>query len=295
MNDRPRPYSIRVFLPNGTPEGVRVLEKSHWTGVGLYIPRGSYPDAKTSRSELKSAGVYVLVGVDDAGRQTVYIGQSDNLVDRLSAHYSKRDWNWLVAFTAKDGSLNRAHYLALESRLIEVATATKRAEVENIDRPVPPKLSEADRADVDSFLEDVLRILPIVGLRAFEMLESPRRKRGLLSIKGRGVAARGYVGADSFVVVKGSQAHAKPTPSCPSTYCAIREQLLKASVLEQDGDHYRFTKDKEFSSPSAAGAVVLARATNGYTAWKGDDGKTLREIEEAAVASSGGPKGADEA
>ncbi len=29
----PRPTSIRLFLADGTPDGIRIVEKSNWTGV----------------------------------------------------------------------------------------------------------------------------------------------------------------------------------------------------------------------------------------------------------------------
>ena len=46
-------------------------------------------------------------------------------------------------------------------------------------------------------------------------------------------------------------------------------------------DRLVFTKDIEFSSPSAAAAVVHGGHANGLTAWKSETGKTLKEIEAA--------------
>jgi hypothetical protein len=40
-----------------------------------------------------------------------------------------------------------------------------------------------------------------------------------------------------------------------------------------------FTKDAEFSSPSAAAAVVHGGHANGLIAWKNTNGKTLKELE----------------
>lgn len=39
-----------------------------------------------------------------------------------------------------------------------------------------------------------------------------------------------------------------------------------------------------FSAPSTAAAVVLGRGANGRTEWKGADGRTLKEIQEAEAA-----------
>lgn len=34
-----RPTSIRIFLADGTPEGVRVISKSNWTGQAVVASR----------------------------------------------------------------------------------------------------------------------------------------------------------------------------------------------------------------------------------------------------------------
>ncbi len=44
------------------------------------------------------------------------------------------------------------------------------------------------------------------------------------------------------------------------------------------GDHLVFIKDMEFSSPSAAAAVIHGGHTNGLTAWKDAQGKTLKGL-----------------
>jgi hypothetical protein len=52
------------------------------------------------------------------------------------------------------------------------------------------------------------------------------------------------------------------------------------TLVEQDGV-YAFTKDVEFSSPSAAAAVVHGGSANGLTAWKDKNGKSLKDLEDA--------------
>ena len=52
-----RGFSVRVFLPEGDPDGVKVVEKSNWTGRGLVIPRALFGEAK-SRDDFDRAGVY---------------------------------------------------------------------------------------------------------------------------------------------------------------------------------------------------------------------------------------------
>jgi hypothetical protein len=56
---KPRPSSIRIFLAEGSPTGLRFVEKSNWIGRGVVFPRSGYVEAK-SRKELGKSGVYVV-------------------------------------------------------------------------------------------------------------------------------------------------------------------------------------------------------------------------------------------
>ena len=78
-----RGFSIHIFLPDGSPDGLRVVEKTNWTGIGLQYPRASFPKAE-SRREFARAGVYVLVGPSaETGLQRAYIGEGDPVGPRL--------------------------------------------------------------------------------------------------------------------------------------------------------------------------------------------------------------------
>jgi hypothetical protein len=61
---------------------------------------------------------------------------------------------------------------------------------------------------------------------------------------------------------------------------ATRDAFVKDGTLKKDGDRLVFTRDVEFSSPTAAAAVVQGGTVNGLTAWRDKDGRTLKEIED---------------
>jgi Domain of unknown function (DUF4357) len=61
-----------------------------------------------------------------------------------------------------------------------------------------------------------------------------------------------------------------------------RKQLISEGVLAEKNGFLVFNKDAEFSSPSAAAAVVHGGSANGLIAWKTEDGKSLRELDEQA-------------
>ena len=163
-------FSVRIFIPSGEPEGVRIVEKSNWTGQGVVFPRSLMAEAR-KRPELARTGVYVLWGPSESGQlPRVYVGEGDGVLPRLDQHARSKDfWTHAVVFTSKDQNLNKAHVEHLEARLVTLATEAKRCELDNGNVPQLPALSEADRADAESFLADVLRLPAVVGVSVFEI------------------------------------------------------------------------------------------------------------------------------
>jgi len=278
-----RGFSVRVFLPDGDPAGIKVIEKSNWTGAGLVIPRALFASAKI-RPELDRAGIYFLVGESGRGLlPKVYVGEGDPVRPRLESHGRQKDfWTHAVAFTSKDQSLNKAHVQRLEARLVELARTAKRCVLDNGNVPQPPSLTEADTADVEGFLDDVRLCLPTLGYTFFEQAEvRAGGSAATLYLKARGVEAQGAETADGFVVRAGSQAALTETDSFHTYMRDIRSELVQQGVLQQVGDHYELTQDYTFASPSTAAGVVLGRSANGRTTWKTMDGRTLKSLQEA--------------
>jgi hypothetical protein len=280
-----RAFSIKMFVPNGDPDGLRLIEKSNWTGVGVLFKRTNYREA-VSRPEIERTGVYILVGSsEESALPLVYVGEGDPVKDRLAQHQQKKDfWDWAVFFVTKDHSLNKAHVQHLEARLYELAKAAKQCNLENVQCPSPPTLSEADRADTESFLDDVLSVLPLVGLSVFEAVKStaPSDTR-LLYVTGKGVSATGYEDARGFVVCKGSGVCPDETPSMQPWLRTMRKDLISTGVVAEQNGALVFTQDHAFDSPSTSSAVVLGRNSNGREAWKTKAGVTLKELQSAAT------------
>lgn len=273
-------FSVRIFIPAGEPEGLRIIEKSNWTGQGLVFPRARFAEAR-QRPELRRAGVYVLWGPGESGQlPRVYVGEGDVLLPRLEQHNKQKDfWTHAVAFVSKDQNLNKAHVQYLEARLVALASEAKRAELDNGNVPQLPALSEADAADAESFLADVLLCLPIVGVNLFEKPKVDVTGSQVLFLKAKGIEARGMDGAEGFVVRAGSQAVKDEVPSLQASFAAVRKSLLAQGVLKPAGAVYELTQDYTFSSPSTAASVLLGRSANGRIEWKDAKGRSLKEIQ----------------
>ena len=92
----------------------------------------------------------------------------------------------------------------------------------------------------------------------------------------------------TFVVLKGSTARRNGSASWDS-YITLRDELIAQEKLVPLGsDFFEFAGDIEFSSPSAAAAVVAAANRNGRITWKLDDGRTYAQWKEAQVEEAEG-------
>ncbi len=186
-----------------------------------------------------------------------------------------------MAFSSKDQNLNKAHVQHIEYRLVALAQRAKRCELENGNVPQPPTLSEADAADAESFLEDMLLCLPVVGVTLFEQAGAAAPKGLDLRLKGKGIEGRGVETPQGFVVRAGSQAVKGEVKSIHAYITELRQALAAKGVLRAEGEGYRLSQDYTFASPSMAAAVLLGRTANGRIEWKDAKGRTLKEIQEA--------------
>lgn len=279
------PFSLRIFVADGDPEGLRLVERSNWIGKAIMFPRALLPSIK-QRAEFAQTGVYLLLGPrEDGDGEMLYVGEGDPIKPRLESHYAQKDfWTRAVCFVAGQGQLNKAHVQYLEAALIRLAKEAKRLPLDNANQPGEPSLSEADLADMNVFLDNMLGMLPALGINAFERAQTKAHEGAvqLLSVKGKGVSAQGFESTQGFVVKSGSEAVAETVPSMEQHVRGmyeLRQELIRNGVLAKQGDHFVFTQDYVFSSPSTAAAVVLGRSANGRIEWKDKSGRTLKELQ----------------
>jgi hypothetical protein len=277
--------TIKIYLPHGDPKRLRTGEISNWSGKAIAGPRTEL-DQILSREEASSAGVYILSGTDPfTGNPAAYIGEAETIKDRLKQHLSKDFWSQVVFFTSKDENLTKAHIRFLESRIIVLAKDAKRFDLTN-SQASSSKLPESDVADMEIFLERIEQLLPALGVDVLVPMTSPTgapNEKDLLYCEISGLKAIARLTPNGIVVLKDSQAAASLRPSAASYPWIVnsREQLLKDGVLTSSKEALVFQQDYEFSSPSAAAAIVHGGTANGRTAWKNGKGQTLKELESA--------------
>lgn len=298
--------SIRIYLKEGSPTGIKFVEVVNLTIQAISCPRNKLSDLnKYFQEESNRPGVYFLLGADDAtSKVKVYIGESESVWDRLKSHDIQKDfWNEVILFTSKDDNLTKSHVKYLESQLITLSLIADRYEVINSTSPSINLLPLPDR---DSMEEIVLNVNLITGTLGHKFLEKtisvtiPQKvnipftaftesstvidSTGNLNLElnSKGLKAKAIQTNEGIVVLEGSEVCLNDSDSY--SYKALRERLISEQILKpNENGKFTFVKNYLFKSPSSAAAVIVGSSVNGRNVWKDEKGRSLNEIEKIEV------------
>lgn len=295
--------TIRIYLDDGSISGVRHAEIVNWTGQAISAPR-TQVKSLSEWEESKKPGVYFLFGVDEySGSSAVYIGEAENVLDRLQSHVVNKDfWNEVVLFTSKDENLTKSHVKYLESRLVQFAKSANRYSVLNGNEPQQPLLPRGDRDAMEEFLSNIRVLLGVIGHKTLESLakhEVPKPEtteidevsdntliESNFSLNVKNITAKAQLTDEGIVVLSGSMVAGDICDSLSTGYKKLRSQLIESGIINKRSDGVLvFTKDQLFTSPSQAAAIIVGYAINGRNSWQTESGKTLKIVEEQVATS----------
>lgn len=276
--------SIRIYLPSGSINGIKHAEIVNWTGQAISCPRSQFKELK-NWSEATKPGIYFLFGADgDDGDLAAYIGEAENVLDRLKNHMINKDfWNEVIFFTSKDENLTKSHVKYLESIVIGKATEIGRYELQNNIYPNSPTLPIADRDAMTEFSEHVRTLLGALGHKLLE----PYTAVTADNINGQDIGslqllnkkAYGSRVSDGFLIYPDSEMSLTQSNAQSKGAKALFELLIKNKTVVLKGEYYAFAEHYLFSSPSYAASLLNGYPTNGLDAWKNDKGQSLKELE----------------
>ncbi len=273
--------AIELFLVNGTADSLITAELSNWNGKAIKVPRTEV--SSCNRDDIKGVGVYFLMCQEDDGSDSVYIGEAENVSDRLTQHLrdyqsgkEKYYWNTAVVFIGRD--LNKALIRYLENRFVEIAKECGRYMILTKNTYKNTVLKESQIAIMEEFIDNVKILINALGYKV--LVPAPKAEEGTtyLYCKGTTASAKGFVSAGGFTVLQGSIISDHTVPSLETrgkSYYNLRNTLVKDGVIENG----IFTKDYEFNAPSAASAVILGHTSNGNIDWKTETGVKLKDLQ----------------
>ncbi len=268
---------LQILIPNEAT-GYRIIQLAGWNGKCLVVPRTELRDIE-KRLEINDPGIYFLFGEsDESTDQKLYIGESERFFDRLLSHDANKDfWNTAVIFT---GGLDKAKIKYLEFLATNGASEVDRYDLINSVSPKENSLSEFDTVITQDYFSKIDYLLTVLGYPVFKHIKESLSNPKMYFLKGEGAEARGQLLDDGSInVLQGSLARIRETDSFFGWSLAARKRFVEDGTLKDNGDgvSYILTRDVLFKSPSAAGATMKGRSTNGWTAWKDENGNTLDE------------------
>ena len=272
--------AIELFLVNGTAESLITAELSNWNGKAIKIPRTEV--SACDREDIKGVGIYFLICQEDDGTDSVYIGEAENVLDRLTQHLrdyqsgkEKYYWNTAVIFVGRD--LNKALIRYLENRFVEIAEECGRYTILTKNTYKNTVLKEAQIASMEEFIDNVKILINTLGYKVLVPVPKANDETIYLYCKGSGASAKGFVSAGGFTVLEGSTVSDHTVPSLETkgkSYYNLRNALIKDGTITDRV----FTRDYEFKAPSAASAVILGHTSNGNVDWKTAEGTKLKDL-----------------
>lgn len=289
---------VTIYLADGAPSGIRHVEIANWSGQAIACPRSRLNELR-QWSEAQRPGVYFLLEKQTAETgDRAYIGESENVVKRLSQQDKNQDfWNEVIVFTSKDENLTKAHIKFLESRLTAISIEADRYKIENGNTPTESTLPRADKDAMEEFIHNLRIVLGTLGHRVLEPVkaptalatvidDSPKLSQFEFSFSIRGLNARGQQTDDGFVLFKGSDISGKISKSMPGKTVAIREKWIADGTIVPNGENFRLTKDSILSSSSYAAVLVAGTSRSGPQSWIDEHGRSLKSVEEILLAET---------
>lgn len=237
--------------------------------------------------------VYILHGINESGKDMIYVGKSKNgIANRPQAHSDKYD-NWSTCYVLtqfkertffNDGTIQ---YLENEinQRIDELKC------FENTTRQTTTGTANSyDMEDCDDYLEEAYKMLYVLGLdfitnseedQAASDIENStsfveaRKKvpngtytlvRKIKKLNGATIHAIMEVRDGKFILKAGSE-----ISSVTNGISTLIENVRNAA----DIDNGVLQEDIEFYSPSACGELATGAPCNGWIYWKDGDGNAI--------------------
>lgn len=276
--------AIELFLVNGTADSLVIAELSNWNGKALKIPRIEV--STCNREDITQAGVYFLFCKDDEGIDSVYIGEAENVKERLVQHLrdyqaekEKYEWNTAVIFTGRD--LNKALIRYLENRLVEIARSCKRYSILTKNTYKNTVMKESQIAVMEEFIDNVKVLINTLGYKVLEPYiakdsSSAKSDDEVLYITSGNVNAKGQITTEGFVVYEGAVVNElSQNKSLTAGMQKLREGFFSSGKVKD----LVTTEDILFSSSSAAADFILGYSVSGPRTWKTKDGRSLKDLE----------------
>jgi hypothetical protein len=281
-----RAQTIQIFLPKGEPRGIRQAEITTKTVRVFDVPRGDLSSLPAD-IRINVPGIYFLVGAEQ-DIQRVYVGESDNVKNRLVQHLAGKDfWDRALIAVSLTDSWTKAHVQFLEHAAIDAANKSRQYKVENSQGGRLTNVPTPLKADCEEYFETIEVLISTLG---YPILDVPRAGADVPATRSyfltrNGSNARGVYENGAITVLAGSSfTFSEAKNPYGESILKRQRRLIDEGVL--DGAEKRFLVSHTFQTPSGAADVVLGKSSNGWVEWRDSTGAMLTERRQEVAPSS---------
>jgi Domain of unknown function (DUF4357) len=271
-----QPKLLQTYLPDGTLEGIRIIEVSGSSVKAMVVPRIKLSDIK-DRPESKQPALYFLINSAD---NQLYIGESENFFYRIKNHDQSKDfWDVAVAIVSNTNTLEKSDVKYLESLAVEKAQSSAAMQVLNKTVLARNTIHEFKLHTLEAILADASLIAELLGYSIFKS-NAEQDNPDIWLCKTKLTNAQAEFRGGKFVVLAGSVIDKTTAPSWASEHpktVAERNEMFEKYGIDR-GDSIELKENISFKSPNHAGGIVTGRSINAWTTWKNTDGRTMDEV-----------------
>jgi predicted GIY-YIG superfamily endonuclease len=279
---------IEIILNSDEYNDIKTITTGLSSLICTIFPRyllPKYSDIEHS----KCPGVYILYNEVSNGEQSIYIGEAENIYNRLKQHeksFEKNFWTHTIIFQETNNKLNKAHYKNLEYLIYTLAIKSNRAAVINKTIPVKSSISIYDECLVENFLHNIKQILTTLNYKFLEpkIVGAFEEDLDVYYLHYRGAVGKLRVKNESeMILLKNSTCVYKKANELSESFSDLikmRDKLIHDGDISfiDDTNLIRINKDIVFDSENEACAfVTLRNDIDGYYAWENANGYKIYE------------------
>ncbi len=272
---------VQIFIRDINNPRYKKVEIINWTGYAISLGRSQLKNLQNEK--MSKIGVYILIGGGSEDK-SFYVGESEDIIERMKQHLKKEFWNEAILFTSKDENLTKAHIKYLEFSLYDIMSKNGSIILENSNIPKKSSLPEPMVATMDEFLKNILLMLSVLGYPGLEKIENSNHIKNdtLFYINNSNADAIMKVDNGFYTVLSGSIL--SPLVRSKKQKDRIRAAKQRDThrdkgLLETQNEKIVLKADINFISPSGAAVYVHGRSSNGRTEWKTKSGMNYHDWE----------------
>ncbi|MGL5522096.1 MAG: GIY-YIG nuclease family protein [Metamycoplasmataceae bacterium] len=279
---------IQSILFKSNLKGLRIHKLNNDNIRFFEIPREIIKDIKDEKF-INYSGVYFLISEDET---SVYIGQTDNIHQRITEHNQTKDFSKILAFVSETNSFSRTFIDYIEWHYIDVVKKGDAWLLSNVQqRDKKPNVNDFEEPLLKSIISSIDDLLFFIGIE-FNREVKTIKKQNIFKCKdssaiyqdGKIIILKNSIlpsVADKIEKInKDNKYYDEQYKTFTSMQLHLEELVEKnKAVFLEEQKAFKLLVDVNFGSPSYSCNFAKGYyAVNGWEEWKNELGETLSKV-----------------